>query len=420
MLSALKNFGVTFLISAVVFGVIAYFATGFVTNTVNDILENEKSELSDIIQDSETDDNNTETQIKTEEPTTDSLTNGKKLNFLVITTDDRSDIYDDYEPSLDIMYNKNANNVDPKTTVGCLTSGYRKKSVSSIVLVHIDSDKKQYVYTYLSPETRVYTNSGYLSLSDVFYLNGSENLTDYIFALTGLDISYIFTLNAYNMDEFISKLGSTQVYLPKDIYSSGKGYTTLPETPIERYGEDGSRWTDHIYHTLAFNAGAVFLEDDNMYKILSCVESDITDYQAKESFTISLLQYYLRNIISTEQPQRNSLIRDLIIINDHSASNDDLPFSTTPMTEDEQNPDKPDAESGPFWKAELKEPDTPIIETAFTMDNYEIDHELFEAINSFESVTVSYPCRYVNTSDEPNSYFEPDIKEGIELFLQYR
>ena len=49
MLSALKNFGVTFLISALLFGVIAYFATLFVSSTVNSILDDESSELNDII-----------------------------------------------------------------------------------------------------------------------------------------------------------------------------------------------------------------------------------------------------------------------------------------------------------------------------------------------------------------------------------
>ena len=49
MLSALKNFGVTFLISALLFGVIAYFATLFVSSTVNSILDDESNELNDIM-----------------------------------------------------------------------------------------------------------------------------------------------------------------------------------------------------------------------------------------------------------------------------------------------------------------------------------------------------------------------------------
>ena len=45
MLSALKNFGVTFLISALLFGIIAYFATGLVTNTVGQMLDDEDASL---------------------------------------------------------------------------------------------------------------------------------------------------------------------------------------------------------------------------------------------------------------------------------------------------------------------------------------------------------------------------------------
>ena len=49
MLSALKNFAVTFVIAAVVFGTIGYFATRFVTATVSDILDSEKTELDNIL-----------------------------------------------------------------------------------------------------------------------------------------------------------------------------------------------------------------------------------------------------------------------------------------------------------------------------------------------------------------------------------
>ena len=49
MLSALKNFGVTFLISALLFGIIAYFATGLVTNTVGQMLDDEDASLDNII-----------------------------------------------------------------------------------------------------------------------------------------------------------------------------------------------------------------------------------------------------------------------------------------------------------------------------------------------------------------------------------
>ena len=132
MLSAFKNFGVTFLIAAVVFGVIAYFATGFVTNTVTDILDNEKSKLNEIMQDPDAEEVPQETTDPDINPLDEQLPEGKSFNFLVLTTNDRCDLYDDYEPTLEVMYSKDASIVDPKITVGCLTDGYRKKSVSSM------------------------------------------------------------------------------------------------------------------------------------------------------------------------------------------------------------------------------------------------------------------------------------------------
>ena len=49
MLSAFKNFFITLLIAAAMFGVIAYFATQFVTATVSDILDDEEAALESIM-----------------------------------------------------------------------------------------------------------------------------------------------------------------------------------------------------------------------------------------------------------------------------------------------------------------------------------------------------------------------------------
>ena len=49
MLSAFKNFFVTFLISALVFGAAAYFATQFLTETISGIFDAESSELDHIL-----------------------------------------------------------------------------------------------------------------------------------------------------------------------------------------------------------------------------------------------------------------------------------------------------------------------------------------------------------------------------------
>ena len=94
MLSALKNFGVTFLISALLFGVIAYFATLFVSNTVNSILDDESNELNDIISSEGSLPEETDAPADTPSEPEKDLPEGESFDFLLVTTDYRPDLYD--------------------------------------------------------------------------------------------------------------------------------------------------------------------------------------------------------------------------------------------------------------------------------------------------------------------------------------
>ena len=73
-MSALKNFVITFLISALIFGSVAYFATQFLTDTITGIFDAEKSELDSILNPSNPSDTTPSTdQTKTIRPPNGSL-----------------------------------------------------------------------------------------------------------------------------------------------------------------------------------------------------------------------------------------------------------------------------------------------------------------------------------------------------------
>ncbi|MGN1408661.1 MAG: hypothetical protein ACI4XJ_00640, partial [Eubacteriales bacterium] len=119
MLSAFKNFGVTFLISALLFGIAAYFATGLVTNTVGEMLEDENVELNEIIQNEDASqagetENTQQTNPNVKVPA------GESFNFLIAVTDARPDYYTDYQPDVNYMYNTDWYSISPEETIGCL------------------------------------------------------------------------------------------------------------------------------------------------------------------------------------------------------------------------------------------------------------------------------------------------------------
>ena len=106
MLSAFKNFLVTLLIAAALFGVIAYFATQFVTATVSDIMDDEDAALESIMtqdKDPETDSSGAALPSEGEGPETNSAITGDSFSFVVVTSGYRPELFDDYTPTVDSL-----------------------------------------------------------------------------------------------------------------------------------------------------------------------------------------------------------------------------------------------------------------------------------------------------------------------------
>ena len=149
MLSALKNFGVTFLIAAILFGIIAYFATGFVTGTVKNILEEEQTELDEIIHNEAEADNNPVTPDEGVTEEEEKIPEGESFNFIIYSTDYRPDLYDNYSPALSVMYNTDWYSVPADETAGLLSGDYRTANLSSIMIVRIDKERRQVILIHL-------------------------------------------------------------------------------------------------------------------------------------------------------------------------------------------------------------------------------------------------------------------------------
>ena len=429
MLSAFKNFGVTFLISALLFGVVAYFATGLVTNTVGEMLDDENTELNEIIQNEEA------SQTDESENTQQTNTNvkvpvGESFNFLVVVTDARPDYYTDYQPDVNYMYNTDWYSISPDETIGCLSADYRKVNLASIVLVRIDKDKREFNYTYFSPKTRVYTSTGYHTFSEVYNLYGIDRISEYVYSMTGLDIKYNFVINGYDLDELYTLLGGVTVNLGKDIYSDGTYNTMQYETTVDHIEADGSEWTEHKPNTFLVGKGDTALTEDNIYTIISAQENSASDYTAKEAYIIEILQKYLTYLASLEEKQLKITLAQLITDESEWKNIDGLvlPEETEPAETDtpwnggEEQVEEADEEFdvSSRWIREAYEPDGPILRTNYTMNDFDGIYELLCAITYFENKTITYPCEYYAATEESGDYFDADVNSGIELFMDYR
>jgi len=471
MLSALKNFGVTFLISAALFGIIAYFATGFVTSTVSSILDKEDEELDSIIQNNpsgeETGSESTGTPGEEEE-----IVMGESFNFLVITTDYRPDLNNDYQPELEIMKEHNWYSTPPEDTIGSLSYDYRREEASSILLVRVDKERRQFIYTYFSPEMEVNTSTGYHSLSEVYALYGKEAVTEHIHAMTGLRVKYSLLINGYNLDELISVLGAVTVNNPKDIYRDGSGkYTMQYETAVEMTGPNGGKWIERYPNTWVMADGENELDGEEMYTILTVEERSGAEIEAKKNVVISILQKYMTVLASMDEenmkynlaklvnreedwvnlkdPNAEETEEDTDASPSEDASGETLPFDTTPMdpettappetepaeseesletdengnpigAETDENGNPIPEETTPPWISELFEPENPILETNYTMNEFDEICGLIASIGEFEQVVLTYPGEFKAATSDKKAYFAGDLEAALELFMPYR
>lgn len=476
MLSALKNFGVTFLISALIFGIIAYFATLFVSRTVDDILEVDHTALEEITaveQETTSEETSTPDDTVPEEP----LPDGETFNLLLVTTDYRPDLYNDYAPDAEAITKAAAGLDSAVPTLGILSVDFREVSATSIVLLRVDRERRQFVYTYFTPEMTVYTPSGYRSLSEISTVYGMDSLAEYINAMTGLKIHYTMLLDGYHFDELSEILGSVTVNLPRDIYDDGQEITFEYDTKIQRVGEDGWPWTESVPNKWLMGIGENTVDGDALWTLSLAAEHTEADRDAKQSYTLSIVKAYLTAIASLDEAAAHRVMEQLLtpesgwskyswyvppvdetpvekpsdadgenenpvaeepaqeepVAEEPAEADPDLPFDITPVgsetvpapapdePEESEEPAETEAEpSGPIWVLPLGEPDAAVLSTEFTMTDFENCYALLKAVSSFSTVNVTYPCSYIPAADNRAEVFDVKLRDGLELFAQWR
>ena len=115
-----------------------------------------------------------------------------------------------------------------------LSADFRSVNATAIVLVRADREKRQYVYTYFTPEMLVYTPGGYRSLSWIYSNYGTEQLAEYVNAMTGLRIDYTFTVEGFRMDELVKILGMGELTAKLEVEANA--FSKTAEEAIKAVG----------------------------------------------------------------------------------------------------------------------------------------------------------------------------------------
>lgn len=230
MLSAFKNFFVTFLIAALVFGGGAYFAAQFLTDTITGIFDAEASELDEILNPTQSPNtpvtepgdpqNGTDTPAVTIE--------GKSFNMLYIVTDYQPEMFRDYLPAGEELDKLEKD----EKQMGILGTNYRRPRACAVLLVRADKERHEFTLTSFPSSMRVSTPSGNQQLADLYNLYGTEYILSEISSLTGLHIDHYLLINVTELYQVVTELGNISMHIPKPLYYNGQISTT--EKPSDK------------------------------------------------------------------------------------------------------------------------------------------------------------------------------------------
>lgn len=367
MLSAFKNFFVTFLIAALIFGSVAYFATQFLTDTITGIFDAEKNELDEILHSSTPDTTpvTEPTDPGITDPSTDRVIEGDSFNMLFIVTDYQPDIFHDYFPSDDDLADMEN---DEATFTGLLGTPFRRVGTCATVLLRADKERKEFTFTVFPSVMRVTTSAGSVSGSDLYSLYGRDHIVSRVSAMTGLSVDYYLVVNVTELSQIIANMGGINMYLTSDLYYNGQIATTQKPAPGE---EDLIPLLYTIGNNDIDGAGATALMMHNEMDSAAAVS-------ARNTFLVNFLTAVMDKLTAMPETELTAFYDDICA--------------------------------------------NAMVDTTFAVPDFISEISLIYAWNdpSFKKTTLEYPGRYVAATDSAAGYFEPNIDQAIHLFKNYR
>lgn len=242
MLSATKNFVLTFIIALAVFGLIAYMIVGLVVNNLSGVGADETVPPEETTTDKEEDEGNIGIQFGN---------GGDSFNILLIGTDYRPSEFVDYDPEmLEMLYGIKKPQVLPAPTPddikpapgqvisdekfwspdglvaedgsliftgGFYEIDYRLIETDALVLIRADKERGQFTYTVFPTDAYVDMSGRYIPLSEVYGRYGLGTLLDKVYAMTGIMIDNYALVHMNDFPALVDTLGGIAYPVPCDM-----------------------------------------------------------------------------------------------------------------------------------------------------------------------------------------------------------
>ena len=213
-MTSLRNFFITFLIALVVFGICAYYITGFLTDSVNGLMSGENPE--ETVQTDVSGQNPDSNIDAVDEGLRDLM--GQSFNILLVGTDYRPSLYKDYHPKVSSQYPTFPSSKKLIGYNGDLPEyPYRTVSADAIVLVCVNEELRTVAAVNIPSKMYIDYAGAQTLLGDLYYEKGFEIFKTKISALTGAEIDYYAITSVEQVANVVNKLGTVSFNIPCDM-----------------------------------------------------------------------------------------------------------------------------------------------------------------------------------------------------------
>lgn len=208
---SVRNFIITFSVSAIIFSVFAFLLTGFVVDSIGPVI-NGGAITTAVDSGNQTDDEGKPVD------QTPSDIKGNSFNILLIGTDYQPNILNDYNPKISELYPMFGRINGPADTEhGFPPYAYRKVSPDTIILARVSKEKNQFTFTALPTNMHVSTGGSMTTLGDLYQDEGLDYFISKINAITGLPINYYAIIDIEGLAKAIDIVDGITYTVPADM-----------------------------------------------------------------------------------------------------------------------------------------------------------------------------------------------------------
>ncbi len=214
-MASLRNFAITFCVSLVIFGFLAYYVAVFAADSFAEEFgisrETEEPQTTEAV----TDVFNPFDTPDTPESTT---IQGDSFNFVLVGLDYCEEIFDDYHESMpEILAQALAGTQEEGVEKMLTYAQTRDISADAVLIGRVDKEDRRLTLTCLSGNTRVFVDGVYTDLGTVLVNKGVDFYLGKITALTGFAVDYYGIVSIPAMQNIIDELGGLSFRVPCDM-----------------------------------------------------------------------------------------------------------------------------------------------------------------------------------------------------------